>query len=64
MAFHFGFVLNPVNSTCVTCGSRDYLEPAIVGETLCAEKLAASGMLLDRGEEVYICFNCLLEFCL
>ncbi|NLJ56555.1 MAG: hypothetical protein GX334_05825 [Firmicutes bacterium] len=63
MAHHFGFIFNPLN-TCLTCGSRDFLETAIVGETLSIEKLAAGGIHLDVGEEVFICFNCLLEFCL
>ncbi|NMB35640.1 MAG: hypothetical protein GX989_05055 [Firmicutes bacterium] len=63
MAHHFGFILNTFNNTCITCGGRDFLEQVIVGETLSAEKLAACGVPVDEGVEVFICINCLLELC-
>lgn len=61
MAHHFGFIFSNFNGTCITCGGRDFLEQVIVGETISAKKLDACGMPVDEGEEVFICFNCLLE---
>jgi hypothetical protein len=52
MAYHFGFIFNPLNCTCLTCGSRDFLETAIVGETLSTERLAADCMAISTNTEL------------
>ncbi len=51
----------PLNQACLTCGSMDYLEHAVVGETLPRETLLNLGMELENGDDVLICFACYLE---
>lgn len=51
----------PLNQACLTCGSMDYLEHALVGETLSRETLLDLGMELENGDDVLICFACYLE---
>lgn len=51
----------PLNSSCFTCGSRDFLEIAIVGETISQNALKERGIFLEEGDEVFICWECLPE---
>lgn len=51
----------PLNQACLACGSVDFLERAVVGETLSRAALEALGMELKDGDYVLICFSCYLE---
>lgn len=51
----------PLNQACLACGCIDFLEPAVVGETLGKKTLEGLGMKLNDGDDVFICFACYLE---
>lgn len=51
----------PLNFSCLTCGTLDYLKEGVVGENVSKDALARIGIPLDEGDKVLICQECFYE---